>query len=202
MDYKWARNYTLELIDQYSIAGTVTPPTYNNQADYLHKIPRLLDDAQLLCASTRHRLRAAAALDALPCERQGAWDVYSMPEDCWRLRGGGALRTEDGGGYVDCRALGDNRIALPAGTEAAGLTAEYFRWPRLLGEEPAEDAELDNTPAVQAALPLYAAAHLVMADNSFAYAALLNEFESRVAAAVPLEAERGLIEDSYGEEWE
>ncbi len=202
MDYKWARDYALELIDQYSIAGNVTPPTYNNQADYLHKIPRLLDDAQLLCASTRHKLRAAAALDTLPCERRGAWDIYTMPEDCWKLRGAAVLRAEDGGGYVDCRVLEENKIALPAGTGAAGLTAEYFRRPRLLGEAPEEDAELDNTPAVQAALPFYAAAHLVMADNSFVYASLLNEFESRVAAAVPLETERGLIEDSYGEEWE
>jgi hypothetical protein len=58
MNYKWARDYTLELINQYSIAGAVTPESYNNQADYLARIPKMLNDAQIYVATTAGKIRA------------------------------------------------------------------------------------------------------------------------------------------------
>lgn len=83
------------------------------------------------------------------------------------------------------------------------LALEYLRRPNLLGEEPAEDAELDNTVEAQMVVPYYVAAHLLMYDNAFAYAALLNEFEQRrVLLREMTRTEWGLVEDAYGGAWE
>lgn len=199
MNYAWARDFTLELIDQYSVAGKKVLPSYDNQADYLHKIPRLLDDAATLAATTSHKLREIAPLSGLEHKTYGTWAVYTLPEDCWQMCGG-LFRLTGAGCERDhsFRLLGSDAFALPAGLGGeAGV--EYFRKPRLLGESPAEDAELDNSEPVQMALPYYAAAHLVMLDNAFAYAALLNEFERKLAVPGELpQAEFHAVQDVYG----
>jgi len=199
MNYGWARDFTLELIDQYSVAGAKVAPSYNNQADYLHKIPRLLDDAATLAATTNHKLRALLPLSELEREARGRWVVYTLPEDCWQMCGGLVRFDEERlRRWHGFRLLGRDKFAVPAGL-TGGLGVEYFRRPRLLGEDPAEDAELDNTPAVQTALPYYAAAHLVMLDNAFAYASLYNEFEGKLAVPGELpQAEIHAVEDVYG----
>ncbi len=199
MNYGWARDFTLELIDQYSVAGAKVLPSYNTQADYLHKIPRLLDDAATLAATTNHRIREIAPLEGLEHETRGKWRVYTLPEDCWQMCGG-LIRFDAGRcrRYHGFRLLGRDQFAVPVALPGE-LSVEYFRKPRLLGEEPAEDAELDNSEAVQMALPYYAAAHLVMLDNAFAYATLYNEFEGKLAVPGELpQAEIHAVEDAYG----
>jgi len=200
MNYKWARDYVLELIDQYSVAGTEVPAIYNNQADYLHKIPRLLDDAQVLAATTEHKIRAAAPLANLQRSHHEGMDIYTLPDNCWQLCGGGVVLVDGGEVYRPefCRLVGRDMLFLPAKLPA-GLAIEYYRYPQLLGADPKDDALLDNTPSVQMALPYFAAAHLVMLDNAFAYSALLGEFEARMA--VPGEvprAETETVRDVYG----
>lgn len=199
MNYAWARDFTLELIDQYSVAGKKVLPSYDNQADYLHKIPRLLDDAATLAATTSHKLREIAPLSCLEHKAYGTWAVYTLPKDCWQMCGG-LIRLTGAGCERDhsFRLLGSDAFAVPAALDG-DLSVEYFRKPRLLGESPAEDAELDNTQAVQQAQPYYAAAHLVMLDNAFAYAALLNEFERKLAVPGELpQAEFHAVQDVYG----
>ena len=80
---------------------------------------------------------------------------------------------------------------------------EYFRYPSLLGVNPMDEASLDNTLEAQMALPYYVAAHLVMHDNAFAYQALYNEFEAKLARlGEQLQAEPTVVEDSYdAAEW-
>lgn len=39
------KRFTLELIDQYSAAGETVSPAYNNQADYIGRIPNLINAA-------------------------------------------------------------------------------------------------------------------------------------------------------------
>ncbi len=249
MTYGWAREFALELIDQATIAGSPVPATYNNQADYLRKIPRLLDDAAVIAATTSHKIRAVAALGSLEHRSGGAprvlsgdasaadpggtpgegtpsltgtdlrqpgarrsapiregmpspgWEIYTLPANCWQMCSSGLLRTADGR-MERCqhyRLVGRDGFAVPrALAEEGGVLVEYWRYPALLGEGPAEDAELDNTVQVQMALPYYAAARLVMLDNSFAYAALYNEFEGKLALGADLpHATLGLVKDTY-----
>ena len=199
MDYKWARDYTLELINQYSIAGTEIPGSYNNQADYVHRIPKLLDDAQVHIATTAGKIRAITALSSMPRSRMGEWILYQLPEDCWQVCSGGIIRT-DGPQlhrYSKYKLLGENGIAVP-GTLDGELMLEYYRYPALLGSDPAETDPLDNTPQAQMALPYYAAAMLVLQDNAFAYSALMNEFESKLSRiGERQQAQLTVIEDAY-----
>lgn len=205
MNYAWARDYALELINQYSIAGQKIPESYNNQADYTRRIPKLLDDAQMYAATTSGRIRTMVSMEKLKQEEMGEWTLFKLPGDCWRVCSGGLLRA-DGPAlhrFHRYRAIGDKGVAIHKSVDGV-MMLEYFRYPELLGPEPKEDAPLDNTPEVQMALPYYVAAHLVMQDNAFAYQSLYNEFEAKLArlGEVP-QAEVSTVEDAYDPgEWE
>ena len=197
MTFGWARDFALELIDQRSIAGADVPESYNNQADYVKRIPKLVDDAQMLLATNEGRMREMMALEELPREERGSWSVYTLPGNCWQLCAG-LVRPDSPGRELRYRLLGGDRLMVPRAVER-GLWAEYFRYPRPVGTDPVDDVELDNTPAAQLAVPYYVAAHLVMYDNEFAYAALLNEFEQKRALLRERpRAEWGIKEDAYG----
>lgn len=204
MDYKWARDYVLELINQYSIAGTVTPESYNNQADYLARIPKLLNDAQVYVATTVGKIRTVEDLSNLSCDDNGKWLVYTMPSDFWQLCSGGLIRYDEDNELERCNlyhAIGANQIAVSKSV-SGNMSAEYYRLPRQLNDNPADDEPLDNTIPAQMTLPYYVAAHLVMYDNSYAYQALMNEFETRLARlAESPTIIYGTVADTYGGDW-
>ena len=76
MNYAWARDFALELINQYSVAGDPVLLSYNNQADYLARIPKLLDDAQNLVATTVRRIRATVPVQSPNCGNQ-KWQIFT-----------------------------------------------------------------------------------------------------------------------------
>lgn len=202
MNYKWARDFTLQLLGQYSVAGSEVKTSYNNQADYVKRIPKLLDDAAVLLATGAGKIRTVTELKSLTKRRLGQWVLYQLPEDCWQVCSGGLIRTdrEQLHRYSRYRLLGDNGIAVPQ-TLDGEMWLEYFRYPALLGDDPRDTASLDNTVEVQMALPYYAAALLVMGDDSFAYSALMNEFEAKVSRMGELpQGELTVIEDDYSAE--
>ena len=199
MTYKWARDFVLQLINQYSVAGSEVAAAYNNQADYLVKIPKLLDDAQIYVATNSGKIRTLTDMDSLTKKNMGAWTLYELPEDCWQVCSGGLIRANGPQlhRYSRYRLLGDNGIAVPKELDGE-LLLEYFRYPALLGGDPAEGVNLDNTPEAQMALPYYAAAHMVMQDDAFAYSALMNEFEAKLARmGERRQAEIAAVEDAY-----
>lgn len=200
MTYGWAKSFALQLMNQYSMAGEPIPESYNNQDDDLRRIPGLIDDAQLLLATTEGRMRELRPLSEMEGERRGMWMVYPLPEDCWQMRAG-LLRLDRPGREARYRLAGGR---LEVWQEAAErLALEYDRLPRSVGENPSDDTELDNSVSVQQLIPWYVAAHLLMYDNAFAYAALLNEFEQRrVLLREMTRTEWGLVEDAYGGAWE
>lgn len=203
MNYAWARDFTLQLISQYTIAGDAVKLSYNNQADYVNKIPALLDDAQEYVATTVRRIRALVPLSALSRSRFGDVVVYSMPEDFWQMCSAGMVVFRDGKPfrYHRYHMLGERQFALDQ--ELPGtVMVEYYRHPIHLGMNPADDDKLDNTYEVQAALPYYVAAHLAMQDDAFAYQALYNEFESRLSRLTEMpQTEFNTIEDVYDPVW-
>ena len=205
MNYKWAKEFTLELINQYSMAGAEIPASYNNQADYLRRIPKLLDDAQVYVATGAGKIRAMAALESLPKQNMGEWVLYRLPKDCWQVCSGGLFRT-DGPRlqrYHRYHLVGDNGVALPGQVDGT-LLLEYYRYPALLGDAPLDEDPLDNTLEAQMALPYYAAAHIVMHDNAFAYASLFNEFEGKLARLGERpHTDLNVVENAYDAgEWE
>lgn len=204
MNYEWARDFTLELINQYSVAGDVVAMSYNNQADYIARIPKLLNDAQMHIATTVRRIREMVPSTELKSEVRGDWRVYTVPDDCWQMSGAGLVLFNRGETlrYHKYRNIGAKQFAVPVSmTEEFWL--EYFRYPKLLSFKPGNDDELDNTQEAQFALPYYAAAHLVMYDNMHAYGVLFNEWEGKLERLYELpQTDMGTVEDAYsGLEW-
>ena len=58
MNYGQVKRRALALAQQYSIAGVPVKESYNNQADALLKLPDLVNDAQLLIATTARPIPA------------------------------------------------------------------------------------------------------------------------------------------------
>ena len=204
MNYKWARDFALELINQYSMAGDPVAASYNNQADYLARIPKLLDDAQHYVATTAGRMRELADLEELSRTERGAWYIYDLPANCWQVCSGGLVRF-DGPQlqrYHQYRLIGRNRLAVPKTLDGT-MSVEYYRYPIKLGTAPKDSTPLDNSEEAQRALPYYVAAHLLMYDNAFAYASLYNEFEAKLARlAEQPHTELTVVEDAYSAaEW-
>ena len=199
MNYKWAKDFVTQLINQYSVAGSEIAVSYNNQADYLKRIPKLLDDAQVLVATGAGKIRTITALESLTRKSVGAWVLYELPKDCWQVCSGGLIRAdgEQLHRYSKYRLLGDNGLAVPK-TLDGEMMLEYFRYPALLGDAPQDNTPLDNTVEAQMAIPYYAAALLVMQDDRFAYSALMNEFEAKLSRmGERLQAQITIIEDAY-----
>ncbi len=201
MNYGELRDAALMLADRYSAAGKELDAQYNNHADRLLKLPFFAESAQLLVATTARPITALAALSPGEAEgSEGAYLRFSLPEDCWRLTGRG-LGIVHGGRFFrssDYLELGGGAILVPKASFGA-VTLEYYRYPRPIGASPEDGAALDNVPEAQAALPYYAAAQLMMNENnSFAYTALMGEFEARLERMrEALRAQPGLVRDDY-----
>ena len=202
MNYKWARDFTLQLINQYSKAGERVDPTYNGQSDDIVRIPALLNDAQIYAATAfpAGRIRTVDTLDAMPCKEKNNWNIYDLPKNFFQLCGGGLIRADgkDSMRFAGYRLIGRDALAIPkdAGTD---FLVEYYRYPRVIGLEPEDTLELDNSLEVQAVLPYYVAAHLAADKDAFLYQVLMNEFENRMTRmTIEPHVEIVSIEDSYG----
>ena len=188
MTYAEVRDAALGLINQESIAGTPIPGTYNNQQDYLNKIPELINAAQMDIATTAKFIPEAAMLAELPYTDMGASRVYYLPSDMWQRRGSGLLvpapeRFDRGLRYKrfnQCQMLGRNKLIVPTKLPDETIL-EYYRYPHRLSNPPDEQEELDNVPEVHAIIPYYVGAHLVMYDDAFLYASLYNTYEAKKA---------------------
>ncbi len=117
-----------------------------------------------------------------------------------RLSNRGLIRKADGGlkFIKDYIMLSCRRLALR--TELlSGLTIVYVRQPQKVAPDSADGAALDMPDWAAGAVPYYVASHLVIGDDSFLYASLLNEFEARLNRLKPRTgSETGLTEDEYG----
>lgn len=190
MNYQWARDTVLKLIDRYSVAGNTIALSYNNQADFVSKIPVFLNDALSVIAATGRKLRKCIILDDLTWEERGGMRIYALPEDCMRV----CMPHVTGAWLCD-----ERHLAVPVGTEKDVLFI-YYRRPVMLGDDPAPDMPLDGTVEMQMALPYYAAAQLVLHEDEFAYKALIGEWERHLNRLTDLpRAEMGVTCDDYWE---
>lgn len=202
MNYGQIRDYILQLINRYTVAGEKYQPSYNNQQDYLLKIPALVNDALVYIASGVRRIPAQRLLRFSDGTVQGRYRAYGLPEDCIEVRSGGLLMPSSSGmRYVtDYIVLEPNTILVPREVEQ-DMVLEYYRLPQLLPDKVSEDYRIDAAPDVQMAVCYYVAAHLVMFDDEFIYTSLYKEFENKAARLIqPPAATAAVVCDVYESE--
>ena len=202
MTYGQMRDRVLMLLNQYSIAGGKIRVTYNNQADYLTRVPGAVNEALVYLATTARRLRKVRQLEE--AERTGTWRVFALPEDCWQICSGGVFRLGADGNVERTngfRLLGEDRLAVAGAADGAWML-EYFRYPRLLPPEPEDGALVDCPAECLGAAACYAAAQLAGYDDTYLQSVLQNEFENRLSRLGELPgAAREAVENAYGS-WE
>ena len=198
MTYGELKEFVLQLLNRYSIAGQNIPAAYNDQADIVARIPALTRDALHYMATTCRRLREVTPL-AEPA-RVGGYFLYQLPDDCYQICGG-LLRMKDDGQivrYRNYRMVGGRQLLIPA-SDTGSYMVEYFRYPCVLPPEPEDDDFLDCPPEAQMAIAYYVAAHLAMEDNNYLHGALYNEFEVKMLRLQEGQTvECGVVEDVYG----
>lgn len=199
MNYGELRDSALKLINQYTIAGQKIPLVYNNQQDYLLRIPSLVNEAQVYIASGPRRIREMVQLDRNEAEYINHMYRFALPEDRMEIKPGGLFVMRDH--HVDyvteyiCQ--GEDYILVPDWVKG-DIYLEYYRQPKLLPMEPEDDAPLDNTLNAQMCLPYYVAAHLVLQDDAYIFSVLNNEWLQKVSMLEePIHAHQGHVADVY-----
>lgn len=210
MNYGQLKKRVMQLAFSESIAGTPIPPSYNNQADYLRMIPALANDGMMYIATTVKKIPEIVLLSELESDDFGQATLYTLPSDFWRLNSGGLIwqRPDFWGDpnhytyqrFKDYKVFANNKLMIPKNAPHLDTMAvEYYRYPKQLPDEPADSAQLDNTPETQSALPYYIAAQLVMYDDPFRYSSLHNEWETRLQRITePIMVEYAPVDDVYG----
>ena len=93
MNYRMIREQVLKLLNQHPIAGTPVAATYNNQQDYLNRIPSLCNDAMMEIATTVRKLPATMTLEN--GEEIGDLVRYPMPDDFYQFCSGDTLHAAE-----------------------------------------------------------------------------------------------------------
>lgn len=201
MLYSVIRDNALKLINQYSIAGEIISRDYNNQDDYLLRIPGLINDALMTVATTYKRFRKEVKISSLAQETFGNMTRCTMPEDFWQFISGGIKSTDKNGCFVrynKCRFGTTNVLYIPTEDIKREMTVEYYAYPEQISLDPKDSDKVKAPPEVLLAIPYYVAAHIVMYDDAFAYSALYNEFETRLMRTQEsVTYEHDPVEDAY-----
>lgn len=200
MNYGQVRDQVLKLLNQYTIAGAMVESSYNNQQDYLNRIPTLVNDALLEIATTARKIPALLTLSDLPSEEIGDEVRYELPQDFYQFVSGSVVRTQEGRTlHTNCYALQGRQMLLVPKEEAGNYTIVYYRYPHLLPEKPDDKDTLDNEPETHYAIPFYVAAFLVDHDEPFLCALFNNKYEDKLAKMGPgVTAEVKQTGDVYG----
>lgn len=203
MNYGQMRDFILQLINRYSVAGTKYPASYNNQQDYLNKIPMLINDGLLYVASSIRKTTAQHFLRYAEGESYGnGYRRHILPEDCLEVCNGGLMVPDARAGerrWLTEYILQEPDFILVPERVKRDLVLEYYRRPQMLPEAPRADTRVDALADTQYAVCYYVAAHLVIHDDNFLYATLYNEFENRAARLVQAPTtEIRTVTDVYG----
>ena len=182
MNYGTVRDQVLMLLNQYTVAGKPVAGSYNNQQDYLNRIPALVNDAMMEIATTARKIPAVLRLEDLEQTEEGEQVRYTLPEDFYQLISGSIVKTNrDTLLHTNCYTLRGRKYLSVPKAEAGGYALDYYRYPNLLGEHPRDTDELDNEPDTHYAVPFYVAAFLADHDDPWLAALFNNKFEDKLA---------------------
>ena len=226
MNYGEVRDAALKLINQYSLAGTEIASSYNNQADYLRRIPELVDDAVWKIATGPRRIQEYKELRVDGNAKRMGLPMYKLPEDFMDIAPDGLLVVDNekemphwDSGFVK---VNEHHIIFPErGPRFKGkVFLMYFRKPRSIrdcrnGEEcpltggtctcedgeygqPPDCAVLDNETETHRPVPYYVAASLVKDEDAYVHDTLLGLWSDMYSSLYqqPL-PHRGVVEDAY-----
>lgn len=178
---------SLQLINQYSIVGTIVPTTYNDQQDDITRTINLINDAMMeIATNARPLIETVEFVVEKPDRKEPLGDVrFSMPENFDRAT---AVRFTPAYGYdrtmreaSDYKWLGDDTLLVPNKYPGTYLV-EYMRYPvQFTLETEREHTQLDNTPDTHSIIPYYVAAMVTQYDDAKAYYNLYNIWEERLA---------------------
>lgn len=205
MTYGELKIKVLQLMNQYSIAGGEVALSYNNQADYVFRIPGLINDAMTKITTSVRPLRKVVALSELEHEVKGDYVLYTLPDDCWQLTGGGLIHFADNRmqRFHKYHNIGEKQIAVPHYIKPE-VMVEYFRYYIPLPVSPAvpaDDLQPDGPVEALTAATYYAAAYLLQYDDPYGYQSCYNEFEDRLSTLVERpQIEMTVVEDAYAPE--
>lgn len=197
MTYAEIKRQTLELANMSTIAGEQVPSSYNNQQDYLNKIPSLINTALV---NIRTLVKKSSEVYTLENgEDFGDMIRYELPSDFYSLKTGGVCRIQNGKFEKsnNYRLQGRKYILIPKYASGEYMV-EYYRYPVQLPSDPEDTYELEEDPEVIQTAEYYAAAYLVLPDDQFMYTVLYNDYESRLGRISPgVTVEIHDVEDSY-----
>lgn len=199
MNYGECRDKALQLINQYTIAGSKIPKSYNNQVDYLLRIPGLINDAQMYIASSPKRILASLFCDKDTAEHDAHMYRFILPEDFMDIVPSGLLVVEpfETRRETNYTRMGDDYILVPDYIRG-DIYLEYYRRPQVLPVNPPDDFPLDNTRAAQSAVPYYVASFLVMQDDAYVHQVLYGEWQNKLAQLYELpRPEHHIVHDAY-----
>ena len=203
MTYDYVEKQVLKLLNQYTMAGNNVAETYNNQKDYLERIPGLVNDAMMEISTTMRKIPVLVRLADLDSEDLGRQMRYTMPEDFYQLKSGDTVVTLDGATLhtQTYAVLGQYYMLVPK-AEVGDYAITYYRYPTLLPADRADvdpATELDNVPETHLAIPYYVAGMLAMHDDPFLCATLMNGYEDKLAKMPPdISADVAATQDAYG----
>lgn len=179
MLYSEIKRETLGHINQYTMAGAPVAASYNNQADYLNRIPLLVNEGVM---NIRTLVKPEpVVLQLEDPEKYGDLLRYRLPEDFWSLRTGGVSIIRNGHFEKtnEYRLQGKDFFLTPDNGDS--YTVEYYRYPNKLPLDAKDDDELEEDDEVIQAATYYAAANLVLLEDEFAYTRLYNDYETRLS---------------------
>lgn len=199
MTYKWLKNQVLKLLNQYTMAGSPVADLYNNQQDYLERIPSLANDAIMEIATTVRKIQATMDLSMLPSEDLGEQIRYRLPTDFYQFKSGDTVITTDGKVlHTNQYSLQGQRFLIVPKDEDGEYSITYYRYPVLLEEKPADGDELDNAPETHFAVPFYVASFLAAHDEPFLCSLFMNKFTDKLQNMLPdITAEAHATTDAY-----
>jgi hypothetical protein len=177
MTYAQCRDAALKLINRYSIGGTAIATTYNGQADYIARIPDLINDAMMQIASDVWPI--VSTFNPTFVTLYDNLCYFDLPDDAIKLYDIININCNDiAESVTDYLYVTDKRIAIKYGDYPRAIYS-YCRTPVLLSS-PTDTTTLDIDALNALAIPYFVAAHIIMQDDIQQYAYLLNEYETRL----------------------
>ena len=212
MTLKEICDMSLQLINQFSIVGKEISDTYNGQADYLRRIPSLVNDCLVyLYTNAVPQVARYVFTKEKGNVTDGVFDEYELPMNFCRPYGSSVPML---GGKVlpvmKYRWMAGRRLAISPEIEGE-ICVEYYRYPILfstdfVGSTQEKEwnykdgsVECDAPLEAQYAIPYYVAAHLIQQDYLSESYIFMNEFELKMSRlhVVPV-LEVAPCEDVYG----
>lgn len=201
MKYCEFRDYVLQLLNMYTARGSEFTERYNDQADFLARIPGLYNAAMLELATEASPLVAVMAPAEEDIEDRGSYVAVKVPDDFLSMTGDGLPVMGRDGRQMRVKAyymVGSDTVAIRKDLFRHGIL-EYHRVPQRLNIDynaVDDETQLDGTIEMQTAAAYYVAGMLMMQEDAFVYASLRNEYDDKLSQMKKrLRAEVFFVED-------